>query len=70
MQFARGVEIPFPFLLPCAQCGEAIVAPLWSEHVNDRCVRHLWRCDVCNYQFESEVYLRAAVVDEVTRDAA
>ncbi len=31
-------------LTPCAQCGEAIVAPTWSEHVNERCVRHLWEC--------------------------
>ncbi len=36
-------------LTPCAQCGEAIVAPTWSEHVNERCVRHLWECDACGY---------------------
>ena len=24
---------------PCAQCGLAIVASSWSEHVNERCVR-------------------------------
>ena len=46
-------------LTPCAQCGEAIVAPTWSEHVDDRCVRHVWECEACGYEFETAVYLRA-----------
>jgi len=46
-------------LTPCAQCGEAIVAPTWSEHVNERCARHLWECDACGYAFETAVYFQA-----------
>ena len=42
---------------PCAQCGEELFAPEWSEHVNERCIRHLWTCDACGYQFETTVYL-------------
>jgi len=43
--------------VPCAQCGDALVAPDWSEHVNERCVRHLWSCEACGYQFETSIYL-------------
>lgn len=46
-------------LTPCAQCGAAIVAPTWSEHVDDRCVRHVWECEACGYEFETAVYLEA-----------
>jgi hypothetical protein len=59
----------FPLLLPCAQCGESIIAPVWSEHVSDRCVRHLWQCEACDYEFESEVHLRPPA-PIVTLDAA
>jgi ribosomal protein L37AE/L43A len=41
----------------CAQCGDPLVAPEWSEHVNERCVRHLWSCEACGYEFETAVYL-------------
>jgi ribosomal protein L37AE/L43A len=44
---------------PCAQCGEALAAPTWSEQVNERCIRHLWECEVCGYHFETAVYFRA-----------
>jgi hypothetical protein len=36
----------------CAQCGAAIIASSWSEHVNDRCVRNVWSCDACGYEKE------------------
>ena len=49
----------FGELTPCAQCGEAIVAPTWFEHVNERCVRHLWECEACGYEFETAVYFQA-----------
>jgi ribosomal protein L37AE/L43A len=42
----------------CAQCGDPLVAPEWSEHVNERCVRHLWSCEACGYEFETAVYLQ------------
>jgi ribosomal protein L37AE/L43A len=43
----------------CAQCGEAIVAPEWSEYLSERCVRHTWSCETCGYQFESTAYFPA-----------
>jgi ribosomal protein L37AE/L43A len=46
-------------LFPCAQCGDALVAPEWSEHVSERCVRHVWSCEACGYEFETAIYLRA-----------
>ena len=33
----------------CAQCGDTLFAPAWSEYVKERCVRHLWSCDACGY---------------------
>lgn len=41
----------------CPQCGDRIVSPAWSEHVSERCVRHYWCCDACNYEFETSIYL-------------
>jgi hypothetical protein len=45
--------------IPCAQCGAAIVAPTWSEHVNECRIRRFWECEACGYEFETIVYLRA-----------
>ncbi len=42
---------------PCAQCGDTLIGPEWSEHVSERRVRHFWSCDSCNYQFETMVVL-------------
>lgn len=41
--------------LPCAQCGARLIAPVWSEFVDERRVRHLWTCDECEYEFETLV---------------
>jgi hypothetical protein len=43
----------------CAQCGDAIVAPDWSEYLSEHCVRHTWWCETCGYQFESTAYFPA-----------
>lgn len=40
-------------LITCAQCGTMIYAAEWSEHVDERRVRHLWECNACNYTFET-----------------
>jgi ribosomal protein L37AE/L43A len=37
----------------CAQCGEPIYFAAWSEHVDDRRVRHVWECEACGYAFET-----------------
>jgi ribosomal protein L37AE/L43A len=55
----RAAFIRSSFTIPCAQCGRDLIAPEWSEHVSDRCVRHVWVCEACGYEFETAVYLRA-----------
>ena len=40
----------------CPQCNEWLLAPDWSEYLNDRCARHSWSCDTCGYEFETTVY--------------
>jgi hypothetical protein len=39
----------------CAQCGVEMIAPKWAEHVSDHCVRNVWSCEACGYQFEDLV---------------
>jgi len=43
----------------CPQCGAWLLAPDWSEHINERCVRHTWSCDACGYGFETAVFFPA-----------
>ena len=45
----------------CAQCGADIIAAEWSEHLSESCVRNVWACDACGYQFEDTVYLSRQV---------
>jgi ribosomal protein L37AE/L43A len=40
----------------CEQCNSLLTAPEWSEQLSERCIRHLWSCDICGYQFEQSVY--------------
>jgi ribosomal protein L37AE/L43A len=40
----------------CPQCGAHLLAPDWSEHVSERCIRHTWSCEACAYEFETAVY--------------
>ncbi len=44
----------------CAQCGEPIFMPEWSEWLNPACARHLWQCEACGYSFETTVRFAAA----------
>jgi ribosomal protein L37AE/L43A len=44
---------------PCAQCGEPLIAPAWSEQLSERRVRYAWECSTCDYEFETVVYLNA-----------
>ena len=43
----------------CPQCSGWLLAPDWSEHVNERSVRHSWSCDGCGYGFETTVFFAA-----------
>ncbi len=44
----------------CPQCGGWLLAPDWSEYLGERCVRHTWSCDACDYQFETAVFFAQA----------
>jgi rubredoxin len=41
----------------CPQCGADGIAPEWSELVSAHCVRNMWSCDICEFQFEERVCL-------------
>ena len=43
----------------CPQCSSLLLAPHWSEHVNERCIRHAWSCDACGHEFETAVFFPA-----------
>jgi ribosomal protein L37AE/L43A len=60
----RQLQSP-PFNL-CAQCGAALIAPIWAEHLDERHVKNLWSCEACGYQFDTSVYFpeRAAAGDQ------
>lgn len=45
--------------IACAQCGEMVRRPEWSEYCGEREVRHLWTCEACGYTFETHVRLAA-----------
>jgi hypothetical protein len=48
------VALPRP-VNECAQCGEQLFVPEWSEYVDERRARHLWQCEACGYAFETTV---------------
>ncbi len=49
------------YLIACAQCGDRIFIPEWSEWLDDSRVRHLWQCETCDYAFETTVRFEAPV---------
>jgi len=51
----------------CAQCGDELLAPEWSEYRNERRVHHVWRCWKCDYCFETIVYTKS-MEDNAGRD--
>jgi transcription elongation factor Elf1 len=53
-------KIPARPLIECAQCGDQLYIPEWSELLDERRMRHLWTCDSCGYQFETTVRFREA----------
>jgi ribosomal protein L37AE/L43A len=60
-------------VIECAQCGGAIVAPEWSEHRSEHCVRDVWSCEACGYRFEHSVYFPAPKIQldlRVEKEAA
>ena len=55
-RFARSRPV-----MECAQCGERIYIPEWSECVDGCRVRHLWLCDACGTSFETTCALRGGI---------
>lgn len=59
------------FGMKCAQCGDLLIAPEWSEYEDERHILNLWSCTNCGCQFETEALLPAAkaVSDAATMKA-
>ncbi len=38
----------------CAKCGDALIAPEWSQYVDEQHIFNLWSCTKCSSSF-SEV---------------
>ena len=45
------------FETSCTKCGNALIAPEWSEYVSDGLVLNFWSCWKCGHQFETEAYM-------------
>jgi ribosomal protein L37AE/L43A len=41
------------------KCGDALIAPEWSEYVSKRLVLNLWSCTKCGCEFETEAHMPA-----------
>ena len=55
------------FRLPsCPQCGDMLLAPLLSEHVNARHVRNHWACESCGHTFRKSHKFESVEIDVVT----
>ena len=40
----------------CPNCGLDIIAATWAERLSERCVRNVWSCEGCGYEFETSAY--------------
>lgn len=61
MELSHAVKNSRPrTITQCGQCGEQLFAPEWSEHIDERRVRHLWECQDCGYSFETTIRFAAA----------
>jgi hypothetical protein len=54
------------FGVTCIGCGNDLIAPERSEHLDDRRIRHLWHCPKCRLRFEA--ILRFPVEAKFVRD--
>lgn len=54
-RFARSRPV-----IECAQCGERLYVPEWTEYRAGGRVRHVWECEACGYAFETFVRFAAA----------
>ena len=42
--------------MKCVKCGEALIAPDWSEFVGEELVVNLWICTKCGDRFETTAH--------------
>ncbi len=54
-RFARSRPV-----IECAQCGERLYVPEWTEYRYGGRILHLWACEACGYSFETMVRFAAA----------
>lgn len=53
-RFARSRPV-----VECAQCGERMFVPEWTEYRDGGRVHYLWECEACGYAFETVVRFAA-----------
>ena len=58
---SRNSAVPRP-MTECVQCGDQLLLPEWSEYLATSCVRHLWKCEVCGYAFETTTVVYSSEV--------
>ncbi len=57
------------FETTCTKCGNALIAPEWSEFVSEGLVLNLWSCPNCGNRFETEVCMPADAEADAAADA-
>jgi ribosomal protein L37AE/L43A len=67
MQSSAGSAVPHNN--PCAQCGQVIARPVWSEPL-DREVHFVWVCEACDYEFTQIATYREEIAAEIDREMA
>jgi len=55
------------FGMRCVQCDNELIAPQWTEHRNERQIRHLWHCWKCDCCFETVIDTKQMTGDEISR---
>lgn len=53
----------------CVRCGDAIIAPEWSEYVDEGHILNLWACPNCGCRFETTAEFSADVATEAHETA-
>jgi len=54
-KFARSRPV-----IECAQCGDRLYVPEWTEYCDGGRIRHLWACEACGCSFETVVHVVTA----------
>ena len=47
-------------VIECAQCGERLYVPEWTEYRDGGRILHLWECEACGTSFETVASFVAA----------